>query len=116
MPQAGQLASAAADTTATGARGGTPTLCHGLAGSITLLLDAGSQLGTRRWAGQLTDLARLLRAFVRPGPGGLICPGENPDIPTPDLMVGAAGVALCFLKLSEPSTSTGPLHTRLFAH
>ena len=116
VPQAGQLASAAADTTATTAQRETPTLCHGLAGSINLLLDASSQLGTRRWASQLTGLASLLQAFVRPGPGGLTCPGENPDVPTPDLMVGAAGVALCFLKLSEPSTPTGPLSTQLFTH
>jgi hypothetical protein len=106
LPQAGRLARAAADATAATGRGGTPTVCHGLAGSIDLLVETSKQFDPRRWAGALTELASLLQAFLCLGPGGLACRGEDPDLPTPDLMVGAAGVALSFLSLSDLTTST----------
>jgi lantibiotic modifying enzyme len=102
FPQATALAERAATSAAVGARWAGPTQCHGLAGNIELLLDMRM---TTRDAGYLTaahDLARLLATMAVERDGLLLWPSDSGSAPTPDFMVGYAGVAACFLRLSSP--------------
>jgi len=76
-----------------------PVLCHGLAGSIQLLLDAGARPDDR----DVEELAVLLDAFAVDNGTELVFVGDAPTVATPALMTGYAGVALVQLRLAEPA-------------
>jgi serine/threonine protein kinase len=79
-----------------------PVACHGLAGSIDLLIDAWRETGDAAALSQARELGALLRAYVRRAPTGAIATGDSPHRADPSLMTGYAGVALAFLRLSDP--------------
>jgi len=101
-PDAALIARRAAHTVAEGARWLGPTQCHGLAGSIELLLDMYCGTGDQAYLDDARALARLLEAFAQEQDGKLVWPSETPDIVAPDFMVGYAGVAACLLRLGDP--------------
>jgi hypothetical protein len=87
---------------ARGARWAGPTLCHGLAGNIELLLDAYRFTGDHACLAEARSLASLLDAFAIERDGLPVWPSEHPRIVSPDYMVGFAGVAAAMLRLSDP--------------
>jgi lantibiotic modifying enzyme len=103
VPGAEDCAMRAARAAAFGARWAGPAQCHGLAGNIELLLDVYRATGDRAWLNHAHDLARLLEAFAVERDGLLMWRSDNPDVITPDLMLGHAGIALCLLRLSDPA-------------
>lgn len=102
IPGALDIATRAARMVARGTRNAGPTQCHGLAGNIEFLLDVYRETGDRAYLNEAHSLARLLEAFAQERDGHLVFSAERPDVFTPDYMVGYAGVALCFLRLSDP--------------
>lgn len=99
---AGDLLQGTARSLATTARWSGPTFCHGLAGMIDALIDLrpfAADVGIDRALGEMTA---LLFAFgLDGGRAGWIT--GTPDIVTPDLLVGEAGVAAVLLRLADPN-------------
>lgn len=111
-----ELASRAEHALAYGGRWIGPTQCHGLAGSIEFVLDMYQSTGDPVYLEHAWTLARLLESFVTERDGLLVCTSESPTTFTPDYMVGYAGVAVCFLRLSNPSTYPHQLSRRGFRY
>ena len=65
-----------------------PAYCHGLAGSIDLLLDLFRATGEDAYLAEARSLGRLLRAFVSEREGHLVCAGDVLDLDSPDYLVG----------------------------
>jgi lantibiotic modifying enzyme len=108
------LAEGAARATSRVGRWAAPTQCHGLAGSIELLLDMYQGTGERAWLTEAWSLARLLETFLVESEQG---PGFSSDVPelvTPDYMVGTAGVLSCLLRLGDPENRPRQLSRRGF--
>jgi lantibiotic modifying enzyme len=101
-PAAAELAAAAARASARAGRWASPVQCHGLAGNIELLLDIFQETGERGYLREARSLARLLEAYAAEAQGHLVFPSESPGTFSPDYMVGYAGVAACWLRLSDP--------------
>ena len=112
--EARSLAESAARATARVGRWAAPTQCHGLAGSLELLLDMHQSTGERGWLTEAWSLARLLETFVvetKQGPGFA---SDAPELVTPDYMVGTAGVLACLLRLARPESKPRQLSWRGF--
>jgi lantibiotic biosynthesis protein len=94
------LRSTAADL-AGGHPGADLSLCHGLGGSLELLLQATARLAEPGWRILAEQTARDIMGRH---PRGVPWPSGTPaGTPTPDLMVGEAGVGLLFLRLHDPT-------------
>lgn len=102
FPGAGDIAAQAAISVAHNTRWAGPTQCHGLAGNIEFLLDMYQATGQQHYCADAFMLAKCLNAFASERDGLLVFPSEIPTIVTPDYMVGYAGIAMCFLRLSAP--------------
>jgi lantibiotic modifying enzyme len=102
IPEAADIAAAAARTVVRAARWIGPTQCHGLAGNIEFLIDMFQATGDRGYWTEAVSLARLLETFAAERDGLLVWPSDSPEIYTPDYMVGYAGVAIALLRLSDP--------------
>lgn len=115
LPEASDFAIRAAMTTARGSRWTGPPLCHGLAGSIELLLDAYQQSGDERHLAEGRSLGDLLEASAIELEGGLLgwC-SESAEVVSPDYNVGYAGVACALLRLAQPATRPRALGRRGF--
>ena len=74
-------------------------LCHGLAGSLELVLDV---RGSVRDA-DARSLVRLLDAFAWATEDGLVYLDDSPTHVSPSLMTGYAGIALTQLRLADPT-------------
>jgi hypothetical protein len=112
--EARALAESAAHATSRVGRWAAPTQCHGLAGSLELLLDMYQGTGDRAWLTEAWSLARLLETFLVESEEG---PGFSSDVPelvTPDYMVGTAGVLACLLRLADPQHRPRQLSRRGF--
>ena len=116
IPEAADIAAAAARTVARAARWIGPTQCHGLAGNIEFLLDMFQATGDRTYWVEASSLALLLEAFAVERDGLLVWPSESPEIYTPDYMVGYAGVAICLLRLNDPHHRNHQLSRRGFRY
>lgn len=116
LPAASVLAAGAARAAARGTRWHGPTQCHGLAGSIEFLLDMAQSTGEPVYLDDAYTLARLLEAFVVEQQGNRVVSSEQPDVFSPDYMVGYAGVAVCLLRLSDPDRLSHQLSRRGFRH
>jgi lantibiotic modifying enzyme len=103
LPEAPALAARAARTAAHGARRAGPTQCHGLAGNIEFLLDMYQGTDDRTYLDEALPLGELLKAFAVERDNMLMWSSESPSVFTPDYMVGYAGVAVCLLRLADPS-------------
>jgi Lanthionine synthetase C-like protein/Protein kinase domain len=101
-PRAAELAAAAARAAARSGRWASPVQCHGLAGNIELLIDTFQSTGERAYLREARSLGHLLEAFATEVDGLLVWPSEQPWTFSPDYMVGYAGVAACWLRLSDP--------------
>jgi hypothetical protein len=99
-PHSMELALKAARASAENARWAGPTLCHGLAGNIELLLEVGRATGDRKWYEQAWELATLLRAFATETDQGLSWPSDIATVFTPDYMVGYSGIGVCLMHLA----------------
>ncbi|MEZ4239461.1 MAG: lanthionine synthetase LanC family protein, partial [Myxococcota bacterium] len=83
-----------------------PVACHGLAGSIELLVDAFQATGEEQYLAQARALGAVLETFHRPdGAGGWLCTADTPRTVSPDFTVGMAGVLGCWVRLAEPAQS-----------
>lgn len=102
VPDATALAARAARTVAQATRWAGPTQCHGLSGSIELLLDMAQATGEAAYVADAHELALLLDAFAVEHNGMIVCSSDVPTTITPDYMVGYAGVAACLLRLAAP--------------
>lgn len=116
LPNASDLALGAARAAARGARWAGPTQCHGLAGNIEFLLDVFQATGDQTYLQEAESLAHLLAAFAAEQDGRLVWSSEWPNVFTPDYLVGYAGVAMCLLRLSDPSRLPCQLDRRGFRH
>ncbi|MBI2762122.1 MAG: protein kinase [Chloroflexi bacterium] len=103
IPQAATLATGAARAVARGARAQAASQCHGLAGSIEFLLDVYQATGDDTWLHEARTLAVLLDAYAAEQDGNLVFSAETPGLFTPDYMTGYAGVAVCLLRLADPT-------------
>ena len=84
-----------------------PVACHGLAGSVDLLVDLHRSDGGAGHLAEAWSLADLLEAFHQVGSDGHVrCSSEQPGICSPDLTVGYAGVAATWLRLARPDGPT----------
>jgi lantibiotic modifying enzyme len=79
-----------------------PTQCHGLSGNIEFLLDCHHLTRDDAYLTEASVLASLLDALGAEREGRMVWPSESPNVFTPDYMVGYAGAATCFLRLSSP--------------
>ncbi len=102
FPGARDLALRAARTTARGTRWLNPTQCHGLSGSIEFLLDMYQATADSTYLADANSLGQLLETFGTIQQEHVVFPSEQPDVFTPDYMIGYAGVALSLLRLSVP--------------
>ena len=75
--------------------------CHGLAGLGELYIDAFEALGEEEWRDRAHAVARVLMALARREPSGATWLVENPYVPTPDLMIGTAGVVHFLARLAR---------------
>jgi hypothetical protein len=116
LPEAEEIATRALRTVARGARWASPPPCHGLAGSIELLLDAYQATDDPAHLAEARSLARLLDAFALEQDGLLVWPAESPVRITPDYMVGYAGVAATMLRLAAPDRRPHGLSRRGFRY
>jgi lantibiotic modifying enzyme len=114
IPEAGEIAARAARTVAHAARWAGPMQCHGLASNIEFLLDMFQATGKRAYLSEARSLARLLKAFASEQDGMLVWMSNVPTTVTPDYMVGYAGVAICLLRLADPSRRPPQLSRRGF--
>lgn len=83
-------------------KAGGPTLCHGLAGNLEFLLDMYQETRQPFYLAQAHAFGKLLEAFATEQEGHLVFHADQKDIFSPDYMVGYAGIALTFLRLSDP--------------
>jgi hypothetical protein len=116
LPDAVEMWTGAARTTAHGARWAPPTPCHGLAGNIEFLLDAYQASGGETYLAEARWLSQLLMAFRREDGELLRWPSDWPWVFGPDYMVGYAGVALALLRLADPENRPHGLSRRGFRH
>ncbi|PYM65815.1 MAG: hypothetical protein DMD79_04115, partial [Candidatus Rokuibacteriota bacterium] len=115
LPKADRIAARAARAAARGARWANPTRCHGLAGSIDFLLDMFQATGEPAYLAETWSLARLLEAFVT-DENGMRWSAASTGGSASGYMVGNAGIALCFLRLSDPERRPSQLSRRGFRH
>jgi tRNA A-37 threonylcarbamoyl transferase component Bud32 len=101
LPEAKELAAGAARAVACGTRWAGPTQCHGLSGNIEFLLDMYQATKEHIYLDNAFLLASCLLAFATEQNGLFVFSSEQPTTFTPDYMIGYAGVAVCFLRLSE---------------
>jgi hypothetical protein len=99
---ADDLAARASRTVARGSRWAGPSQCHGLAGSIELILDRYQATRDRALLADARALERALRAFVVERDGTVTVDAGWRHLITPDYMVGYGGVATCLLRLADP--------------
>jgi tRNA A-37 threonylcarbamoyl transferase component Bud32 len=99
-----ELARRAARTVAFGTRWSGPSQCHGLAGSIELLLDLYQATRNTGYLFEARELDEALRAFARDEAGVLTVESDWRRMVTPDYMVGYGGVASCWLRLADPES------------
>jgi serine/threonine protein kinase len=107
---AAEIAARAARLAARGARWAGPAQAHGLAGNIELLLDMAQTLGDPAYLAEAETLARLLETFLVEQPPDAAYAAEPRITLAPGYMTGAAGIALCLLRLSSPLSQ--PDHAR----
>jgi lantibiotic modifying enzyme len=107
MPQAMELAARSARTAARGARSAGPTLCHGLAGNIELLIDMFQASGDWAYLSEARSLARLLETFLIEQDDALAESSAARQNLPPSYMLGYAGVMTCMLRLAEPERLSG---------
>jgi serine/threonine protein kinase len=114
IPEAMDLAHRAARSVAWGTRWAGTTQCHGLAGSIEFLLDLFQRTRDSIYLDNARSLASVLRTFGTERDGGLLWPSESSSTFTPDYMLGYAGVAMAYLRLSAPDRLPHQLSVRCF--
>lgn len=114
VPGAMELAHRAARSVAWGTRWAGTTQCHGLAGNIEFLLDLFQRTRDSTYLYEANSLAYLLQTFGTQRDGRLLWPSESSATFTPDYMVGYAGVAMTFLRLSAPDRIPHQLSVRCF--
>jgi lantibiotic modifying enzyme len=78
------------------------TQCHGLAGNIEFLLDLFQITKNIEILNAAYNMGSLLETYKISEGQNYKWPSEDPDIFTPDYMVGYAGVGACFLRLANP--------------
>lgn len=100
LPDMG-LVRRAAWSTARGARWAGPALANGLAGNIGALLDSFEVTGNPAFLAEVHSLADLLRVWT----------AAAESLP-PGYLTGAAGIALCWLRLGAVDSSTEGTETR----
>lgn len=102
FPEALPTAEKASLTVAHAARWAGPTVCHGLAGNMELLLDMYVSTHNETYLREAHNLARILEALSTERDGDLVWPSDAAGVITPDYMVGYSGVAVILLRLSDP--------------
>lgn len=108
------VAEGAGQAVATATRWAGPTLCHGLSGNIEYLLDLFVATQEELWLFHARELARILEAFSDEVDGYVMFPSETPGEFTPDYMVGYGGVALTYLRLTDPERTATQLTLEAF--
>lgn len=101
-PGAMDIAARAAQSVIHLGKSGGPSLCHGLAGNSEFLLDMYQATRQPRYLEEALAFGRLLEAFAVEREGQRVFHGDHTDIFSPDYLVGYAGIALTFLRLSDP--------------
>ncbi|MDB4950908.1 MAG: uncharacterized protein JWM27_3557 [Gemmatimonadetes bacterium] len=110
-PGAAETGVRAARAAGRGARWSAVSLCHGIPGSLDVLVDAWQATGDPAWLAEGRGLAQLLEALSMEVDGNLVWPYDSPRTYTPDLMVGFSGVAVALLRLADADTRA-PLLSR----
>jgi hypothetical protein len=108
------LAVRAARTVALGTRWAGPVQCHGLAGTIELLLDMYAATADRTYLEYAREHARLLDAFAVERDGMLLWPSDAVLDYPPSYMIGYVGVLVCQLRLAAPERLPHQLSRRGF--
>ncbi len=87
---------------ASGSRWSGPTLCHGLAGNVELLLDVAQWTGEQSFLDEADQLMALMDAFRAESTDGTAWISDPPRRITPDYLVGYGGVAVTHLRRGTP--------------
>jgi lantibiotic modifying enzyme len=90
--------------------------CHGLAGTIELLLDVYQATGERAYLAEARSLARLMQTFAVERDGLLLWPSDTVVDYSPSYMIGYVGVAMSLLRLAAPERLPHQLSRRGFQH
>ena len=101
-PDAAYAAESAARYVARSTRVLGPSRCHGLAGSISFLLDIYQATGDSGYLRAARSLELLMYSFRAMREGRLTWGSGPAGLITPDYMIGYAGVATCLLRLGDP--------------
>jgi hypothetical protein len=101
LPGAQDVLPRVAHSVAHGARWSAPTLCHGLAGNIDLLLDIAYWLGDSCLRDEADQLLTLMDAYRIDTETGCAWISEAPRQISPDYLVGYAGIALICLRRAQ---------------
>lgn len=102
VPDAMHIAERAAQAVIHLGKFGGPTLCHGLAGNGEFLLDMYQETKQLRYLVEAQTFGHLLEAFAAEKDGLVVFHGDHNDVFSPDYLIGYAGIALTFLRLSAP--------------
>jgi serine/threonine protein kinase len=102
LPDAMDIARRAAQSVIHLGKSGGPSLCHGLAGNCEFLLDMYQETRQLRYLEEARAFGSLLEAFAVEREGQRVFHGDQTDTFSPDYLVGYAGIALTFLRLSDP--------------
>lgn len=102
IPDAMDIAERAAHAVIHLGKFGGPTLCHGLAGNAEFLLDMYQETKQPRYLAEAQKFGHLLEAFATQKDDLLVFHGDLMNVFSPDYLIGYAGIALTFLRLSAP--------------
>lgn len=100
-----ETATRAARSVSRRARWAGPTLCHGLAGNLELLLEVSAAIGSGEMRAEAEELGALLSAFLVEEGDRLVALGDTAAISSPDYLIGYAGIAVSFLRLAQEDLS-----------
>lgn len=98
-----KMAHRAAITVARTVRWAMPIHCHGLAGNIGFLLDMHQATGDPSYLAEANSLGELMRSFSTEVDGLFVFACEAPNKFSPTYTIGFSGIAMCLLRLADPS-------------
>ncbi len=110
------IAERAAESAAWGARWGGPVQCHGLAGNIEFLLDIARLTGSENHLFQARSLAHLMMSWCADLDEVYGLQADDRQALGSDYMTGYGGVAMCLLRLCNPSQTPHQLSLEGFRY
>lgn len=109
LPGASAYATKALALVAAGTRWSSPTLCHGLSGSVDALLDGFQATGEDWMLAEALRFGELILDSARTDGDVVVWDSDEAGITSPDYLVGYAGTGVAMLRLIKPSSRPSQL-------